>query len=919
MNTNPSAAVGAWFLGPNGENKKIFRELLVKTVDSHAGFRQSYVPCDPPYVTDELREEDSFKNALKNLRTELDNLQTDLRKSVPFFSSRYKGKVVSDASMPAYLGYISAMLFNQNNCCPEASTVTTTLEVEVGNDLCVMMGYEKDKCTGHLTSGGTIGNIEAIWAARNVKYFPLGLQEAFLHEEKLADARGYKVLIPQGGSEKEVIRASQWELLNLDVDTILKMPCEVEAMTKLQHKEFMKIMENYLYEFIGALEFMRRHKLTKTPCVVVPDTSHNSFAKAVTLLGLGRDSLVTVAVDQDARMDAKDLKLILMEKMEQKIPVITVVPVIGTTEEGAVDPLVEILALRDDFKKQGLNFGVHADGAWGGYFCSMLRDQPPSNDSVHKERGGIVPEMYLSDYVQKQLSALHYCDTITIDPHKTGFCPYPAGAICYRDKIMNTFLHINSEVPYLHGKMVLGNVGIEGSKPGAAAAGVMLANRVIGLHKNGYGRILAECMFTSKIVYCLWLTLAKEDDNFVIQTTKPLPKFKNWSEQEQITFMKERILRKSNEPFFQDEEAMEYLREIGPDTLVPCFAVNIKGNKSVDLCSAVNTALFQSLHHLPGEQTAHRIPLIVTASSMIPDKKRLAVADFEKRLGLEPNDNTPVKFIITTCMDPWAKSLTFLDNMAAMMRNSILCAIGTVTDPIAFHTFVSTGVVNQNLEVLACYVGDFREAAKQYEAVVKLQFGSDDDANEFVSKQAQLLKSNKQCSPPIVFRSNTKTRLHDVVYEESKFADYKETLHCFVGLSGDYHPFLTAKMKIVDVPRYVHFDVAEYPKCISYFMYGDAENVFLFHFPTKSPDFFQVVQLDGLPEGVGNEETSDLLLKHGREIEIPGIGGKPIIIGGKIWDPLLNNTLHISFVGIDGKEVISKVKIARKIWFAETE
>ena len=102
-----------------------------------------------------------------------------------------------------------------------------------------------------------------------------------------------------------MIRASQWELLNLDVDTILKMPCEVEAMTKLQHQEFMKIMENYLYEFIRSLEFVRRHKLTKTPCVVVHDTSHNSFAKAITLLGLGRDSLVTVAVDQDARVDAK--------------------------------------------------------------------------------------------------------------------------------------------------------------------------------------------------------------------------------------------------------------------------------------------------------------------------------------------------------------------------------------------------------------------------------------------------------------------------------------------------------------------------------------------------------------------------------------------------------------------------------------
>ena len=94
--------------------------------------------------------------------------------------------------MPANLGYISAMLFNQNNCAAEASTVTTKFEVEVGKDLCVMMGYETD-CMGHLTAGGSVANIEAIWAGRNVKYFPLGLQEALLKEERLADARGYKV------------------------------------------------------------------------------------------------------------------------------------------------------------------------------------------------------------------------------------------------------------------------------------------------------------------------------------------------------------------------------------------------------------------------------------------------------------------------------------------------------------------------------------------------------------------------------------------------------------------------------------------------------------------------------------------------------------------------------------------------------
>ena len=76
--------------------------------------------------------------------------------------------------------------------------------------------------------------------------------------------------------------------------------------------------------------------------------------------------------------------------------------------------------------------------------------------------------------------------------------------------------------------------------------------QVIGLDRQGYGRILAECMFTAKIMYCLWVTLAEKDDNFVIETTKPLPKkYKNMSRKEQMEFIKERILGKSNEELIQ--------------------------------------------------------------------------------------------------------------------------------------------------------------------------------------------------------------------------------------------------------------------------------------------------------------------------------------------------------------------------------
>ena len=65
-------------------------------------------------------------------------------------------------------------------------------------------------------------------------------------------------------------------------------------------------------------------------------------------------------------------------------------------------------------------------------------------------------------------------------------------------------------------------------------------------------------MFTAKMMYCLWVTLAQDDDNFVLETTRALPKkYKKMSEKQQKEFIRERILGKSNEElvkvqFFND-------------------------------------------------------------------------------------------------------------------------------------------------------------------------------------------------------------------------------------------------------------------------------------------------------------------------------------------------------------------------------
>ena len=45
-----------------------------------------------------------------------------------------------------------------------------------------------------------------------------------------------------------------------------------------------------------------------------------------------------------------DLNLILKEKLDKEIPVITVVAVTGTTEQGAVDPVTAIVHLREKFR-----------------------------------------------------------------------------------------------------------------------------------------------------------------------------------------------------------------------------------------------------------------------------------------------------------------------------------------------------------------------------------------------------------------------------------------------------------------------------------------------------------------------------------------------------------------------------------------
>lgn len=180
--------------------------------------------------------------------------------------------------------------------------------------------------------------------------------------------------------------------------------------------------------------------------------------------------MVGIDVDYSARIDFDLLKEALLEcvnpksgKEEDRHAVYAVVAVIGSTEEGAVDRLSKILALRKELQDEhGLSFLIHGDAAWGGYFASMLDRTVPKDSLLDGPGGKPHPQSYLDPETVEDLEALQHTDSITVDPHKAGYIPYPSGSLVYRDGRMRHLVTWSS--PYLSQGSAenIGVYGVEG-------------------------------------------------------------------------------------------------------------------------------------------------------------------------------------------------------------------------------------------------------------------------------------------------------------------------------------------------------------------------------------------------------------------------------------------------------------------------
>jgi glutamate/tyrosine decarboxylase-like PLP-dependent enzyme len=141
---------------------------------------------------------------------------------------------------------------------------------------------------------------------------------------------------------------------------------------------------------------------------------------------------------------------------------------VGTTAAGSIDPIDDVLAIAH---KHG--WRVHVDAAYGGFFATLATD----SDAQLEER---------------VWRALARCDSIVVDPHKHGLQPYGCGAVLFADPKVGAFYKHDSPYTYFTSrKLHLGEISLECSRPGAAAAALWATLRCFPLTPQGLGASLA--------------------------------------------------------------------------------------------------------------------------------------------------------------------------------------------------------------------------------------------------------------------------------------------------------------------------------------------------------------------------------------------------------------------------------------------
>jgi len=292
------------------------------------------------------------------MKTVLNEVAIRMGDNYPYFHPLYAGQMLKPPHPIARAAYALAMAINPNNHARDGGRASSQMEIEAVAQIAGMFGW--DRHLGHLTSGGTFANLEALWVAGQL------------------------------APNKRIVAQEQSHYTHQRISSVLKLPFS------------------------------------------------------------------SIPSDNLGRMDLNAL-----EDELRRGDVGTVVATMGATAIGSVDPLPEILTLRERY-----GFRVHLDAAYGGYF-RLIAGQ-------------------LDEPARRAFQSMDQADSIVVDPHKHGLQPYGCGCILFRDPAVGRFYKHDSPYTYFtSNELHLGEISLECSRAGAAAVALWATQKLLPLTPDG--------------------------------------------------------------------------------------------------------------------------------------------------------------------------------------------------------------------------------------------------------------------------------------------------------------------------------------------------------------------------------------------------------------------------------------------------
>ncbi|MFM8408452.1 MAG: pyridoxal phosphate-dependent decarboxylase family protein [Pirellulaceae bacterium] len=150
-----------------------------------------------------------------------------LKGELPYGDACYAGQMLKPPAVIAQLAYQLAMTINPNNHALDGGLASSQMEKEAIVELSAMVGWhasQESRTLGHLTGGGTMANLEALWVAgkeRPGKTILASSQAHYTHQRIASVLQLPCELVPVDGLGRIDLIALQERLRRGDVGTVV--------------------------------------------------------------------------------------------------------------------------------------------------------------------------------------------------------------------------------------------------------------------------------------------------------------------------------------------------------------------------------------------------------------------------------------------------------------------------------------------------------------------------------------------------------------------------------------------------------------------------------------------------------------------------------------------------------------------------